>query len=62
MNSGSIQVTDKCVSLPKIGEIKAIIHREIPKDAVVGSATVSREPDGSSYPFSIRSPSKCLRQ
>lgn len=46
---GSIAVTENTVKLPKIGFVKAVIHRKAPKDWVIKSATVSHEADGSYY-------------
>ena len=47
--SGSIRVTDKEVRLPKVGLVKAKIHREIPKDYVIKTATVTKEKDGTFF-------------
>ena len=42
-------INDKYIKLPKIGKVKAIIHR-IPNDSwMIKSATVSQEPDGKYY-------------
>ena len=47
---GAVAILDKrYIKLPKVGKVKAIIHR-VPNDAwVVKSATVSQESDGSYY-------------
>lgn len=47
---GSIDILDKrYIKLPKVGKIRAVIHR-VPNDAwVIKSATVSQESDGSYY-------------
>ena len=47
---GSIAILDKrYIKLPKVGKIRAVIHR-VPNDAwVIKSATVSQESDGSYY-------------
>lgn len=47
---GSIAILDKrYIKLPKVGKIRAVIHR-VPNDAwVIKSATVSQESDGSFY-------------
>ena len=47
--SSSIRVTDKEVRLPKVGFVKAKIHREIPKDYVIKKATITKEKDGTFY-------------
>ena len=42
-------INDKYIKLPKIGKVKAIIHR-VPNDSwMIKSATVSQEPDGKYY-------------
>ena len=46
---GSIAVTENAVKLPKLGFVKAVVHRDVPEDWVVKSATVSQEADGSYY-------------
>lgn len=46
---GTIEVLDKGVKLPKVGIIKAKIHRRAPEDWQLKSATVSQERDGSFY-------------
>ena len=47
--NNSIRVTDKGVRLPKVGFVKAKIHRKIPKDYVIKTATVTKEKDGTFY-------------
>ena len=47
--NGTIRVLDKSIRLPKIGIIKAKIHRKAPEDWRIKSATVSQERDGSFY-------------
>ena len=46
---GSVQVLDKSIKLPKVGIIKAKIHRRAPEGWRLKSATVSQERDGSFY-------------
>ena len=42
-------IGDKCIKLPKIGKVKAVIHR-VPDDSwTIKSATVSQESDGKYY-------------
>ena len=49
ITNGNIAVLEKAVKLPKLGLIKAKIHRRVPEDYVLKSATISQEPDGSYY-------------
>ena len=51
MTNGNIAVLlkEKCVKLPKLGKVKAKIHRKPEEGGVIKQATVSREPDGSYY-------------
>lgn len=44
--NGNIVVYDNAIKLPKIGKVKAVIHREIPDDYKLKRATVSQDPDG----------------
>ena len=46
---GTVSVCSNGIRLPKIGTIKAKIHRTAPDEWVVKSATVSQEPDGTYY-------------
>lgn len=49
-NQGStIKILDKGIRLPKIGIIKAVIHRQPESDWIVKSATISQNNDGSFY-------------
>ena len=42
-------IGNKCIKLPKIGKVKAVIHR-VPDDSwTIKSATVSQESDGKYY-------------
>ena len=49
ITNGNIAILDKAVKLPKLGLVKAKIHRRVPEGYVLKSATVSQEPDGSYY-------------
>ena len=42
-------VGNKCIKLPKIGKVKAAIHRQPNTDWIIKSATVSQERDGKYY-------------
>ena len=42
-------IDDKYIKLPKIGKVKAVIHRQPEADWTVKSATVSQESDGKYY-------------
>ena len=42
-------IDDKYIKLPKIGKVKAFIHRNPDDSWVIKSATVSQEPDGKYY-------------
>ena len=42
-------INDKYIKLPKIGKVKAVIHRVTESDWVIKSATVSQESDGKYY-------------
>ena len=46
---GTITLTDNSIKLPKIGYVKAVIHRKPDDDWLIRSATVSQEPDGKYY-------------
>jgi len=48
--NGTVAIIDnKCIKLPKIGKVKAVIHR-VPDDSwTIKSATVSQESDGKYY-------------
>lgn len=47
--SNNIALTDKHIKLPKIGIVKAKVHRCPCDDWIIKSATVSQEPDGKFY-------------
>ena len=42
-------IDDKYIKLPKIGKVKAVIHRQPEADWIIKSATVSQESDGTFY-------------
>lgn len=42
-------IDNKYIKLPKIGNVKAVIHRNAPDNWVIKSATVSQESDGKYY-------------
>lgn len=46
---GTVSVTDNSVKLPKIGFVKAVIHRKPADNWMIKSATVSQESDGKFY-------------
>ena len=46
---GTVTLTDKGIKLPKIGIVKAVLHRMPETDWNVKSATVSQESDGTFY-------------
>lgn len=47
--NGNIKVMDNVIQLPKLGKIKAVIHRTVPDGYMLKSATVSMECDGTYY-------------
>ena len=47
--NGNIKVLDNMVQLPKLGRVRAVVHRDIPADYTLKSATISLESDGSYY-------------
>ena len=46
---GTIAILDNAIKLPKIGTVKAVIHRTAESDWVIKSATISQESDGTFY-------------
>ena len=46
---GTIAILDNAIKLPKIGIVKAVIHRRAESDWVIKSATISQESDGKFY-------------
>ena len=60
---GSITVYDNCIKLPKIGRIKAAIHRKPDDDWILKSATVSQDSDGKYYAsvlYEYNRPQSCM--
>ena len=47
--NGNIRVNENSVKLPKLGKVKAAIHRNAPKEWILKSATVTKEHDGTYY-------------
>ena len=47
--NGTVAVSEDAVRLPKAGWVRASVHRTIPEDGRVLSATVSRDRDGRYY-------------
>ena len=45
----NIRIEDNAIRLPKLGFVKAVIHRKAPENWVIKSATVSQEADGRYY-------------
>ena len=46
---GTVSLTDKSIRLPKIGCVKAVIHRKPDSNWIIKSATVSQDTDGKYY-------------
>ena len=46
---GTIQIIDDTIKLPKVGKIKAKIHKRPKEDSIIKSATLSQERDGTYY-------------
>ena len=46
---GSVSVVDNSIKFPKIGKVKAVIHRKPNDEWIIKSATVSQETDGKYY-------------
>ena len=44
--NGNIRIEGKKIRLPKVGEVRIKLHRQIPNDHLIKSVTVSREPSG----------------
>lgn len=48
--NGTVAIIDnKCIKLPKIGKVKAVIHRDPDADWMIRSATISQDSDGKFY-------------
>lgn len=46
---GTVAIIDNKIKLPKVGKIKAVIHRKPDADWIIKSATVSQDPDRKYY-------------
>lgn len=46
---GTVAIIGKSIKLPKIGRVKAVIHRQPEADWVIKSVTISQEGDGTYY-------------
>lgn len=46
---GTVALTDSSIKIPKIGFVKAVIHRKPDSDWIIKSITVSQESDGKYY-------------
>jgi len=46
---GTVSLTGKSIKLPKIGSVKAVVHRKPDDSWIIKSATISQEPDGKYY-------------
>ena len=44
--NGNIRISGKRIRLPKVGEVRIKLHRQIPNGHLIKSVTVSREPSG----------------
>ena len=49
LTNSNIAVLDGCIKLPKLGRVKAAVHRRAPEGHVLKSAAVSMERDGTYY-------------
>ena len=47
--NGTIAIIDNAIKLPKIGKVKAVIHRKPDTDWIIKSATISQDSDGKYY-------------
>jgi len=47
--NGNIVVINNAIKLPKVGYLKAKLHRQLPKDAVIKSVTVRKTAAGKYY-------------
>lgn len=47
--NNSIRIEDNCIKIPKLGLVKAKLHRDIPQNYKIKSATISQEPNGAFY-------------
>ena len=46
---GTVAIVGNAIKLPKVGIVKAVIHRQPDADCIIKSATVSQESDGKYY-------------
>jgi putative transposase len=47
--NNSIRIEDNSIKLPKLGLVKIKLHRDIPQNYKIKSATISQEPNGAFY-------------
>ncbi|MGL5961495.1 MAG: RNA-guided endonuclease TnpB family protein [Cetobacterium sp.] len=47
--NGNIRIEGNSIKLPKLGLVKIKLHRAIPQNYIIKSATISREPNGAFY-------------
>jgi putative transposase len=47
--NNNIRLEGKKLRLPKVGKVKIILHRQIPKEAILKSVTIAREASGKYY-------------
>jgi putative transposase len=47
--NGNIQIQDKQIKLPKLGLVNVKFHRQIPRDSIIKSCTISQTPTGKYY-------------
>ena len=47
--NNSIRIEDNSIKLPKLGLVKIKLHRTIPRNYIIKSATISQEPNGAYY-------------
>lgn len=47
--NGTIAIIDNTIKLPKIGKVKAVIHRQPETDWIIKSATITQNRDGTFY-------------
>ncbi len=47
--NNSIRIENNCIKLPKLGLVRIKLHRNIPQNYKIKSATISQEPNGAFY-------------
>ena len=47
--NGNIRMEGRRLRLPKVGKVKVKLHRQIPKEAILKSVTITREATGKYY-------------